>query len=123
MREALKSVTPPVHIHSVWNGDDALRFLRQEADYSNAPRPALVFLDFHVPKMESREILRFIKGNDSLKQIAVAVLTTLNTEEAIHEAYALGANCYLFKPSDLAEFLDTISGATRFWLSLAARPA
>ena len=120
MQEALKSFDPPVTIHSVWNGDDALRFLRHQGPYVDAPQPALIFLDFHVPKTESREILRFIRSSDSLRDTPVAVLTTLNTEEAIREVYALGANCYLHKPSDLMEFLDTIAGAARFWLMLAA---
>ncbi len=120
MREALKAINPPVHIHVAEDGDQALRFLRREGQYSEAPTPALVFLDFNLPKASSRDILREIKSDSRLRPIAVAVLTTSDMDKDVHEAYQLHANCYLCKPTDLDAFLTTIRTAAHFWLNVAS---
>jgi CheY-like chemotaxis protein len=117
MREALQTVNPPPEIHVARDGEEAINFLTRSAQASDAPRPKLVFLDFHLPKTDPRQVLQFVKQSDELKNVAVVVLTTSNTLELIREVYQLGANCYLSKPSDLDAFLNTIHGAATFWLN------
>lgn len=117
IEEALRVLDPPPNIHVARDGEEAIRFLSRSEPFATAPRPNLVFLDYHLPKTEPRSILAFIKKSSDLQNVAVIVLTTSNTEETIREAYALGANCYLSKPSDLDAFLHTIQAAARFWLN------
>ena len=119
MREALREVQPSIRVRSVGDGDEALRFLRQEGEYAAVPRPSLIFLDFNLPKSDSRDLLRRIKEDEQLRLIPVAVLTTSDAEKDIREAYGLHANCYLRKPVDLDSFLKTIRLAAHFWLDLA----
>ena len=45
MQEALRGMEPPVHVHLVGDGDEALRFLRRQGSYANVPTPSLIFLD------------------------------------------------------------------------------
>jgi CheY-like chemotaxis protein len=116
IREALRGLDPAPCMHAVTNGEEALEFLRQHQEQL----PVLLFLDFHLPKTDSAEVLRKIKTDERLCGVAVVVLTTWEVEETIWEAYRLGANCYLSKPSDLEEFLYTIRSATSYWLGLAA---
>jgi len=123
MREALKSITPPINIDVAEDGEQALQFLRREGKYSHAPTPALVFLDFNLPKSSSRDVLRQMKVDEQLRQIAVAVLTTSDVDRDVREAYALHANCYLCKPPDLEGFLATIQAAAHFWLNVACLSA
>jgi two-component system, chemotaxis family, response regulator Rcp1 len=122
MREALRNVEPPATIHVAADGEEALRFLRREGQHAGAPKPALIFLDFNLPKADSREILRQIKEDHCLRLIPVAVLTSSDSEKDVREAYQLYANCYLRKPSDLDSFLNTIRAAAHFWLSVASVP-
>ncbi len=117
IQEALRVLVPPPNIHVARDGEEAIQFLNRSEPFASAPRPALVFLDFHLPKTDPRRILSFIKGNHDLRNVPVVVFTTSNSEELIREAYALGANCYLSKPSDLDAFLHTIQGAAQFWLN------
>lgn len=123
IREALREIQPPVTIHVAGEGDEALQFLRQEGKHRNAPRPHLIFLDFNLPKSDSREVLRQIKEDDELRLIPVAVLTTSDVRKDIREAYELHANCYLRKPVDLDGFFGTIRAAAHFWLNVAYIPA
>lgn len=123
MREALRELRPPVAIHVAGEGDEALQFLHQEGPHSKAPKPHLIFLDFNLPKSDSRQLLRQIKGDDQLRLIPIAVLTTSDADKDIREAYELHANCYLRKPVDLDGFFSTIRAAAHFWLDVAYIPA
>ncbi len=119
MREALRELHPPAHINVASDGDEALLFLRRQGGYAAAPTPDLIFLDFNLPKSDSREILREIKEDGQLRLIPVAVLTTSDAERDVHEAYQSHANCYLRKPVDLDAFFSTIRSAAHFWLEVA----
>lgn len=119
MREALRDMQPPVNLQVAMDGDEALSFLRQEGKHAAAPSPELIFLDFNLPKSDSRDILRQIKEDSDLRLIPVAVLTTSDAERDIRDAYELRANCYLRKPVDLDSFFGTIRTAAHFWLDVA----
>ncbi len=106
-----------VNVSVAKDGEEALQFLSRAAHLSDAPRPNLVFLDFHLPKTDPRDVLQFVRQHSELANVAVVVLTTSNNEELIREVYKLGANCYLSKPSDLDTFLQTIRSAAEFWLN------
>jgi len=123
MREAFRDVHPPVLIHVASDGDEALEFVRKEGQHATAPRPNLIFLDFNLPKSNSREVLRQLKQDVKLRPIPVAVLTTSESERDIQDAYQLYANCYLRKPVELDSFLSTIQAAVHFWLDVAHLPA
>ena len=120
IREALRGLDPPPNIHVAADGEQALHFLSRSTPFNNAPKPELVFLDFHLPKTDPRKVLQFVKQSSDLRNVAVVVLTTSNAEELMREAYSLGANCYLSKPSDLDTFFHTIRSAAEFWLNSPA---
>ncbi len=123
MREALRDLQPPVTIHVAGDGDEALQFLRKQGVHADAPTPELIFLDYNLPKADSRGLLREIKQDEYLRLIPVAVLTTSDADKDIHDAYELHANCYLRKPVDLDGFFSIIRSAAHFWLEVASNPS
>jgi two-component system, chemotaxis family, response regulator Rcp1 len=122
MQEALRDLEPPVTIHFAGDGDEALEFLTRKGAYGAAPAPNLIFLDFNLPKSDSRELLRQIKADPELRLIPIAVLTTSNAERDVRDAYQLHANCYLNKATDLDGFFRVIRSAAHFWLDVASLP-
>lgn len=122
MREALRDLVPSVTVHVAVDGDEALSFLRRQAHFSDAPKPNLVFLDFNLPKTDSRTVLRQIKGDELLRSIPIAVLTSSDAERDIRDAYELHANCYVRKPVDLDSFFHAIRTTASFWLDVAHTP-
>jgi CheY-like chemotaxis protein len=120
MREALRSVTPPVSISVAVDGEEALQFLRRQGKFTEARRPSLIFLDFNLPKYDSKELLQQIKADPSLRLIPIAVLTTSNAERDVRDAYQRFANCYLNKAPDLDGFFRVIQAAAHFWLDVAS---
>jgi len=120
MREALRTLAPPVSISVAADGEEALLFLRRAGKYAEAPRPSLIFLDFNLPKYDSKELLQQIKADASLRLIPIAVLTTSNAERDVRDAYQRFANCYLNKAPDLDGFFRVIQAAAHFWLDVAS---
>lgn len=123
MQEALRGLEPPVNVHLVGDGDEALQFLRRQGPFRNVPTPSLIFLDFNLPKSNSRDVLREIKLDPHLRIIPVAVLTTSSSDKDVRDAYQLYANCYLNKAGDLDGFFRIIRSAAHFWLDIASLPA
>ncbi|MEH1781787.1 MAG: response regulator [Nostoc sp.] len=109
-------------IHVVEDGVEALKFLRQQGDYANAPRPDLILLDLNLPRKDGREVLAELKADPDLKLIPVVVLTTSGADEDILRTYALNANCYVTKPVSLEEFAKVIRSIEFFWLVAVKLP-
>lgn len=122
-QEILREAKVYNQLHVVYDGDQALQFLRQQSPYESAPRPDLVLLDLNLPRRDGREVLAEIKDDERLRLIPVVVLTTSNAEQDILRSYSLHANCYVNKPVDLDQFIRVISAIEEFWLSIVRLPA
>jgi chemotaxis family two-component system response regulator Rcp1 len=106
-----------------YDGEAAMEILRREGEYKDAPSPDLILLDLNLPKKDGREVLREIKGDESLKCIPVVILTTSNAEEDLIETYMMNANCYITKPVDLDQFINVVESIENFWLSIVKLPS
>lgn len=122
-QEALKDARVCNSMHVVEDGVEAMAFLRREGRYADAPRPDLILLDLNLPRKDGREVLREIKGDESLATIPVVVLTTSEEHRDILAAYASHANCYLTKPVELDDFLAVVRSIEEFWLSIVRLPS
>lgn len=122
IKESLREFGDQVDLQVVMDGDDALKYLSQQTPFDDAPRPNLIFLDLNLPKGTSKEVLRQIKDDQSLRNIPVAVLTSSDADRDVREAYELHANCYLRKPVDLDSFMSTIRSTVKFWMGIASVP-
>lgn len=123
MREALALSSTDGKLMVVEDGDEAIRFLRRTAPYSEAVRPDLIFLDLNLPKRDGRQVLAEVKADVELRRIPIIVLTTSEAERDVQKAYELHANCYIRKPADLDEYLNVIQACENFWLNIARLPA
>jgi CheY-like chemotaxis protein len=121
-REALNEAKVVHQLHVVDNGEAAIAFLRQEGEYAEAPRPDLIFLDLNLPRVDGREVLAFVKGDDSLRRIPLVILTTSDSEDDIARSYDLHANAYVTKPVDFASFLNAVRQVDDFFLTVAKLP-
>lgn len=121
-KEAMRDSKIRNTLHHVFDGEEAMAFLRKEGKYAGVPRPDLVLLDLNLPKKDGREVLAEIKGDDRLKQIPVVILTVSSAEEDILRTYNLHANCYITKPIDLEQFMKVVRSIEDFWLSIVKLP-
>lgn len=122
MRIAFEENNLPHKLHIVSNGESALKFLRREKPYHNAPRPDLILLDLNLPKINGHELLKTIKEEPKFKMIPVIILTSSNAQKDILKSYNLKANCYLNKPYNLQELINLVKISLNFWLNYSQLP-
>jgi CheY-like chemotaxis protein len=120
--EALKGAKLANHLSHVEDGVEALRFLRREGQYAQAPRPDLIMLDLNLPRKDGREVLEELKQDPNLKAIPVVVLTTSRAEQDVVRSYELHANCYITKPVDFEQLLSVVKSIKHFWLTVVTLP-
>lgn len=121
-QEAFRDANTSINLHVATDGVEAMAFLKQEGDYSRAPRPELILLDLNLPKMDGREVLAQIKEDPTLKTIPTVILTTSEAEADIVKSYQLQANCYLSKPVQLDAFESLVKSINDFWLTKVKLP-
>ena len=121
-REALKDGKVSNNLSVMQDGVEALRFLRREGPYADAPRPDVVLLDLNLPKKDGRQVLQEMKQDRSLRTIPVVVLTSSDAERDIVGAYELQASCFITKPVDLDQFITVVKSIEDFWFSIVKLP-
>jgi CheY-like chemotaxis protein len=116
--EALSGSKLTNNLHVTENGELAMKFLRREAPYEDAPRPDLILLDLNLPRMDGREVLAAVKGDPELRRIPVVVLTTSEAEEDILRSYDLHANAYVTKPVHFDRFMEVVRQIDEFFITI-----
>jgi two-component system chemotaxis response regulator CheY len=58
----------------------------------------LALIDINMPVMDGLKLISLIRGDESLRQMPIIVITTEGAREDRERAIALGANEYLTKP-------------------------
>lgn len=106
----------PVEIHRARNGDEAVVLVEET-------RPDLLLLDLRMPGRSGHEVLESLKGDEELRRIPVAVLSSSERDEDVARSYGLGGNHFITKPRDPAELerklgrllanLDELAGIRR----------
>jgi CheY-like chemotaxis protein len=122
IREAFEYYKIRNRLHVVTDGEQALRFLRQEPPYADAPRPGLVLLDVNLPRRGGLEVLAELKADPALLMLPVVMLTSSRAEEDILRSYSLHANAYVSKPVDFEHFIEAIRQIDDFFLTLVHLP-
>lgn len=86
--------------------------------------PQVILLDLKLPKMDGLEVLRALRSDDRTKLLPVVVMTSSREEQDLVRSYDLGANSYVRKPVDFAQFVEAVRQLGLYWLVLnEAAPA
>ena len=124
-KKALKRANVANEIFHVKDGEEAIQFLFKEGPYAgreNGVKPGLILLDLRMPKVDGFGVLRRVKTDPELKTIPTVMLTTIEEKEEMSQAYILGANSYVTKPVQFAEFAEKVKLIGLYWLLTNAVP-
>jgi two-component system response regulator len=116
VKMAVHKFSAEININFVNNGILAIDFLNSN------PNPNLIILDLNMPQKNGKEVLNYVKTNDTLKQIPVLIYTTTNSPEEINKVYRLGANSFLTKPRDFKDITSAISLVCSYWYNTMSLP-
>jgi len=84
------------------NGEEALEYLK-----NNTIQPCIILLDINMPKMNGIELLKIIKADDTLKNIPVVFVLSLNEDIERVKNLNLGV-AYISKPVSRNSFSETL---------------
>ena len=100
----------PFELTQFNNGSEALKVL--SAPSPNAFIPDAILLDLNTPKSDGFEVLIQLRRSPRLSQVPIAILTSSRTRSDKHRA-SLESVRFIEKPSQLADFLNTVGQAVK----------
>ena len=122
LQEVLEETGIAFNLHTAYDGEEALAFLRREGVFVDDTLPDMGLLDLNIPRKHGCEVLREIKEDSNLKHIPVIVMTTSRAEEDVLKCYRLHANCYIVKPVGPEQFARVVKAIESFWFTTATLP-
>lgn len=115
---ALRKANIANPIDVVRDGQQALDYLFQSGEFSslvgNTP-PAVVLLDINLPRVNGLDVLQRLRANERTKLFPVVLLTSSDDETDRLRGYGNGANSFVRKPIDLAEFVEKVASLGMYW--------
>jgi two-component system, response regulator len=125
MQTAFRKTGLNLEVHACGNGQEALNYLFGAAEYADRethPLPDFVLLDLKMPGIDGHEVLRRIKGTETLRRLPVIILTSSNEADDRAKSYENGANSYLVKPNTFEGLIAVAKQVGAYWLTLNVGP-
>lgn len=119
LRRALQSAGAVIDLHVASDGRQALDYLLGCDGFSDRvkhPLPNVVLLDLKVPYISGLDVLRQIRATPELRKLIVVILTSSALESDVTQAYEIGANSFLVKPSRLEDQRELALRIVGYWL-------
>ena len=107
------------------DGEEALDYVFATGKFAGRDPealPTLILLDLKLPKVMGLDVLRKIRADERTRRLPVVVLTSSNEDRDIVTSYDLGANSFVRKPVDFAQFMDAARQLGLYWLVLNQPP-
>jgi two-component system response regulator len=84
--------------------------------------PEVVLLDLKLPKVDGLDVLRRIRADERTRRLPVVMLTSSSEESDLIRSYELGANSFVRKPVNIAEFFEAAQQLGVYWLGINHPP-
>ena len=104
-REAIEKMKFNTRLEMVTDGVFLIEYLQNNPE----KRPHLIFLDLNMPRKNGFECIHEIRNVLDLKELPIAIYSTSNASVDMEEAFRLGANIYIRKPSDFEQLQKIIT--------------
>lgn len=102
------------------DGAAALEFFAMagQSGFAEPQRSYVILLDLKLPRVDGLDVLRALRQSPSTRSMPVVVLTSSDEERDLIESYEGGANSYIRKPVDFAQFSEVVKQLGFYWLAL-----
>lgn len=113
----------------VRDGQQALDYLFCSGEFAArasagmpAALPAVVLLDIGLPRLSGLEVLERLRADARTRLLPVVILTSSDEDADRLRSYEHGANSFVRKPLDFAEFAHTVAQLGIYWLATNEPP-
>jgi len=124
LEQAFFSAGVNVPIHFVDDGQEAIDYLLGKPPFDNRlehPLPTLLVLNLKMSRLDGIDLLRWLCRQPDLSGVPTVVFASSWAPEDIEVAYASGADFYMVKPDDPAEFITVAEHLSQYWLDFNPR--
>lgn len=105
VEEIIKTTLPNVSLHTTTYGKKGI-------ELTGKLLPSLVLLDLNLPDISGIQVIQELKKNELTREIPVIILSADAT--SIQNLKSQGADTYLTKPINIAEFINTLKYYIKF---------
>lgn len=117
---ATEAATGGHSVYAVPDAREAMHYLRGEGRYVNRkdfPVPDVILTDLKMPRMNGFEFLRWLRREPQYLVTPTIVLSNSDCQADVCEAYRLGANCFVTKPTGLLQLAEALQRTYNYWSS------
>jgi CheY-like chemotaxis protein len=110
----------------VANGEELIAYIEGSgayADRANYPPARIVLLDLKMPRKDGFAVLRWRQKRPHACRVPVVVLTSSCLDRDVEQAYELGANSYVIKPSAPGRLEAMVRSLHEWWIEFNTTPA
>ena len=118
VRNALDASGVVTSFNAVSDGREAIDYLQAKGDFANRARfpfPNILLLDIKMPGVNGFEVLTWLRDHPECKVIPTIMFSSSAMELDVHQAYVLGANAFMVKPTSAKELTQLIQLTYQFW--------
>jgi len=114
---ALRKANLNASIDVVRDGQQAVDYLFCTGEFStrSTTLPDVVLLDINLPKLSGLDVLTRVRAEPHTKLLPVVMLTSSDDERDRLNSYGIGANSFVSKPLEFAEFMSSVGLLGTYW--------
>jgi len=97
MRAAFKKASFNWPLQEVYDGDEAIAYLKGDPPYSdrgNFRLPLVMLLDLNMPKKNGFDVLKWVRGQEQFKLLQIIILTASTRPDDVKQAYSIGLTAH-----------------------------
>lgn len=123
---ALNKIRVANCIDVVRDGQQALDYLLCQGEFvqrQGQDLPTVVLLDIGLPRLSGLEVLKQLRARSETQFLPIVILTSSDEERDRLASYRGGANSFVRKPLDFAEFAEAVARVGVYWLATNEPPS
>lgn len=113
-RRAAVESFPKLDLTVLESVDAALNWLDEVTKKKHMPH--IILLDLKLPKLDGLAVLRRLRMHTSLRDIPIVVFSSEYIQSDVLMSYQVGANSFVAKPTDIAQFTEFFREQLAYWL-------
>ncbi|HEU0283370.1 MAG TPA: response regulator [Gallionella sp.] len=114
-RHAAAESCPEINLTVVSGGDAVLDWLNDSVA-KKEQMPHIILIDLNLPKLDGLAVLRTLRKQDAMRDIPIVAFSAEYTQADVLMSYQVGANSFVAKPADLAQFAGFFREQLAYWM-------
>lgn len=106
---------PEINLTVVGSGDAVLDWL-SDSVAKREQMPHIILIDLKLPKLDGLAVLRKLRMHTATRDIPIIAFSAEYTQADVLMSYQVGANSFVAKPADLAQFTRFFREQLAYWM-------